>query len=330
MQAPGFWWHKHKTLAAMLLAPFSWVYATIAARRMAKPAHRAAIPVICIGNFTAGGAGKTPTAIALAAILQQAGQKPFFLSRGYGGSELGPLVVDQSEHSFTRVGDEPLLLARHAPTIIARDRIAGAKLCEEQGATVILMDDGMQNPALAKTLTLAVIDGKTGIGNGMAIPAGPLRMAMSRQWKLADAVLVIGAGALGERMSAEANRHGKKIFQAELRADGQAAASLKNRKVLAFAGIGRPDKFFDTLRMLGAKVEQKIAFADHHAFTEDELTALLNEAESKDLLPVTTEKDYIRVPATAKARADIAILPVELAVTTGDLAGWLLAGLKQD
>ncbi len=327
MRAPGFWWKPEKTFPALCLAPLSWLYSAIAERRMRKAGAAVGIPVICIGNFTAGGAGKTPTAIAMSGLLRKAGETPFFLSRGYGGTLTGPLMVDPAIHQAAEVGDEPLLLCRHAPTIIARDRVAGAALCKANGASVILMDDGMQNPALTKTLTLAVIDGATGIGNGLALPAGPLRMTMNAQWPLADAILVLGTGAAGEAIASEARARGKAVFTAELKPAPEAAQRLSGQKVFAFAGIGRPEKFFETLRSLGADVVEARAFPDHHAFTPAELDALVAEARKRGLTLVTTEKDLARIPAPWAA--DIAVLPVELFITSGDFVAFLMEALAK-
>lgn len=193
MREPSFWWRKSGPAAA-LLAPAGWCYGRVTARRMARDGARAAVPVICIGNFTLGGTGKTPTVIALAAMLQAAGETVFCLSRGYGGRERGPRVVDAQTDKSLDVGDEPLLLARAAPTVIARDRPAGAALAKAQGATVIVMDDGLQNGSLAKDFTFAVIDARRGIGNGRVFPAGPLRAPLDAQLRKTDALLVIGDG----------------------------------------------------------------------------------------------------------------------------------------
>src|SRR6185295_300855 len=188
MQAPGFWWKKSGAAAA-LLSPLAAIYGSVAARRLAQSGERTGVPVICIGNPTVGGAGKTPTAIAVARMLISAGERPAFLTRGFGGRLAGPVIVEPS-HAAAEVGDEPLLLARVAPTVVSRDRVAGARHAIAAGATAIVMDDGFQNPALAKDLSILVIDGTRGIGNGHVIPAGPLRAPLAPQLGRAHAILV--------------------------------------------------------------------------------------------------------------------------------------------
>lgn len=310
MRAPSFWWRPQPSALARLLQPVSRLYGSIAARRLSQAGERAAVPVICIGNFTAGGAGKTPTALKVAALLAQAGERPAFLTRGYGGRLPGPLIV--ADHDAAEVGDEPLLLARSAPTIVSRDRPAGARLAVERtGAGIIVMDDGFQNPSLAKDLSLIVVDGATGFGNGLALPAGPLRAPLAAQWPHAHALLVIGAGAPGERAASEARRLAKPVFTARLEPDAASAASLRGRKVLAFAGIGRPEKFFETLRALGADVRATRAYPDHAPYAPDEITALKAQAADAGLALATTEKDAVRLGPLAEG---MAVLPVRLAL----------------
>lgn len=323
MRAPGFWWHAAPTPAARLLAPVAAVYGTLAARRMARAGAAAPCPVVCIGNFTLGGAGKTPTALAVAALLRDLGRRPAFLSRGYGGRLPGPLRVDPARHGAGDVGDEPLLLARAAPAIVARDRVAGALACRAAGADVVVMDDGLQNPSLAKDLALAVVDGPVGLGNGRVFPVGPLRAPAEAQWRRIHAVLAIGDGAPGDRVLAEATRRGLPALRGRLVPDPEAAAPLRGRPVLAFAGIGRPQKFFATLRDLGADLRETRAFPDHHAFTAAEVEALTAEAARRDLLLVTTEKDRVRLPASMP----VATLPVVLALDAPESLADLLRRL---
>jgi len=313
MRAPAFWW-RERSPAATLLRPAALVYGSVAGSRMRRPGSQAAVPVICVGNFTAGGAGKTPTSLAIATILRDLGETPMFLTRGYGGTLRGPVQVDPQHHTAKEVGDEPLLLARTAPTIVSRDRPAGARLCAEAGASLIVMDDGLQNPTLAKDASFAVVDGTTGLGNGLCLPAGPLRAPMADQWPRTDAVIVVGSGQPGERIADEAKRHGAALFRARLVPDTAGAARLAGLKVLAFTGIGRPDKFFATLRECGAAVAAERPFPDHHPFTPHELQELAREAERSGLSLVTTEKDWVRVlaaggPDLAKR---ILSLPVQL------------------
>jgi len=313
MRAPDFWWRNGRSFIAWLLMPFAWLYDFLAARRLKIAGRPADIPVICIGNFTVGGAGKTPTAIRLCRILGELGETPYFLSRGYGGSEKGPLVVESGRHDATRIGDEPLLLAQHAPTVIAHDRIAGARLCAQLGASVIIMDDGMQNPYLAKDLTIAVVDGQTGTGNGLPFPAGPLRLSMEKQWPLVDAVVVVGAGDAGRQAAEQARSLSKLVLHTSLVPDEHAAKRLEGQRVLAFAGIGRPEKFFTSLRECGALVIRQREFPDHHHFSDTEMNELIEEAKESNLLLITTEKDLARIPENAGSfRQGLEILPVEM------------------
>jgi tetraacyldisaccharide 4'-kinase len=313
MRAPRFWWHPSPSLQADLLRPVGLIYGSIAARRMRQRGEQVEMPVLCIGNFTAGGAGKTPTALAIASILGAAGENPAFLSRGYGGCLAGPVRV-QPQHEAVDVGDEPVLLSRSAPTIVSRSRPAGARLAYEVGATVLVMDDGLQNPSLMKDCSIAVVDGATGIGNGLPLPAGPLRAPMAIQWPLVDAVLVIGDGEPGRRIAEAADERGKRVFTGTLEPAPEAAQALKGRKVMAFAGIGRPEKFFDTLHACGAIVDVAHAFPDHHPYKPEEISALRQEAEALGLLAVTTEKDLVRIPGGAKSWPDLTALPVRLRI----------------
>jgi tetraacyldisaccharide 4'-kinase len=272
------------------------------------------VPVICIGNPTVGGAGKTPTAIAVARLLIGAGERPAFLTRGFGGRLAGPVPVETS-HAAHDVGDEPLLLARIGPTVVSRDRVAGARCAIAAGASVVVMDDGFQNPSLAKDLSILVIDGTRGIGNGHVIPAGPLRAPLAPQLERAQAILIVGDGA------GAMPRTTLPIFHARLEPDRAALASLKNRRVLAFAGIGDPQKFFTTLAAAGINAQIQRGFADHHRYRADEAAALLAEAERHDLALVTTEKDLARLqgaPALAVLASRIYALPVELIVGEQD------------
>lgn len=320
MKAPDFWWDRSPGVVARLLLPFGALYGAITARRMAGRGAEAAVPVLCIGNFTAGGAGKTPTAIALAEALIARGECPVFLSRGYGGTEGGPLRVDPGRHNAATVGDEPLLLARVAPTIIARDRRAGAKAAVDAGASLIIMDDGLQNPTLAKDIVIAVVDGGAGFGNGLCVPAGPLRAPVEAQARHVDAILAIGMGkGITEAVGAGAAA-GKPVFRSNLAVDDAVADRVGGARVLAFTGIGRPQKFFETLVDLYAKIEGAHPFADHHSFTDAEATMLLDAAKARGLLPVTTEKDLVRLtgsPARDALRLASYALPVRLPLPEG-------------
>lgn len=314
MRPPAFWRQYPPGLAARLLSPLAEIYGGVAARRMDRPGVRLSAPVVCVGNFVVGGAGKTPLALALAEMLKSAGETPFFLTRGYGGT-LGaaPVRVDDAGHIARQVGDEPLLLARSAPTIVARRRPAGAAMAIAQGASVIVMDDGLQNPSLEKTFAIAAVDGAAGVGNGLCLPAGPLRAPMARQWPRVDALALIGEGEAGERVAMIARPMGLPVFAADLAPDPAAAAHLRGRRVLAFAGIGRPEKFFATLEELGALVVARRAFADHHRFSAQDIASLRRQAWREQALLVTTQKDFVRIPPAERPEG-LAALPVRLAL----------------
>lgn len=314
MRAPGFWWRPRPDWRARLLSPLGWLYGALTIRRMRRPGVGVGIPVICVGNFVAGGAGKTPTAIALAGMLAARGETPFVLMRGYGGRLAGPVLVDPAVHSAIHVGDEAVLMARHAPTIVARARPAGAALAKALGAGVVVMDDGLQNPALAKTLRLAVVDGAGGVGNGLCLPAGPLRAPLADQLRVSDAVIVIGEGAPGALVAARASAARLPVLSARLAAELGPAAALSDKAVLAVSGIGRPDKFTATLRAIGARVVAERPFGDHHAYTLADVAALVEEADRLGCTVATTEKDMTKLGPLwpAEARDRLVVLPVTL------------------
>ncbi|HLY00340.1 MAG TPA: tetraacyldisaccharide 4'-kinase [Roseiarcus sp.] len=310
MRAPRFWFKPRPTLLARILQPAGWVYGRVTARRMREPGERVGAPVICVGNFVAGGAGKTPAALALARMLIGEGRRVAFLSRGYGGAErVEPLLVDPNVHNAAMVGDEPLLLARVAPCWVGPDRARNARRAVEAGANALVLDDGLQNPGLAKDLAFAVVDGETGFGNGLCIPAGPLRAPVAVQALFVRALIVLGIeDAAAARIAAL--MPGKPIIRASLEPDALAAAPLIGREVVAFAGIARPEKFYATLRRVGAQIVMTRDFADHHPFTPREIEALIEEAGDRGALLATTEKDLARLGAR-HARA-VLTLPVTL------------------
>jgi tetraacyldisaccharide 4'-kinase len=317
MREPAFWW-RPQGAASALLAPLGVAYGAVAAWRMGRPGRDAGIPVVCVGNLTLGGAGKTPTAIAVARILADAGRNPVLLSRGYGGQRHGPVRVDPAVHRAADVGDEPLLLARAAPTIVARDRVGGAEAARQSGAGTIVMDDGFQNPALRKDLSIVVVDGRRGIGNARVFPAGPLRAPLSAQLERAQAVLVIGEGDAATGVEREAQRRGLPVLHGRLEPDTDALAALREVPVLAFAGIGDPEKFAATLRQSQIDVRELASFPDHHAYSAAEAHTLIERARSTGLALVTTEKDLARLSGSPglKPLADAArALPVTLAVS---------------
>ena len=316
MRDPAFWWRK-AGLRAALLSPLAAGYGAIAARRMARAGERVGIPLLCVGNFTLGGAGKTPTAMLLAKLLAEAGEKVFCLSRGYGGSAAGPKLVDTHTDTAASVGDEALLLARAAPTIIARNRVEGAALARAKGAAAVVMDDGLQNGSIAKTFTLAVIDGRRGVGNGKVFPAGPLRAPLKTQFARSNALLVVGEDVGAREVVAAAQACGLPVLHGKLVPDAAAVTALKSRKVLAFAGIGDPDKFFATVESSGIAIAARKAFPDHHRYTAEEAAELVMDAEHEALTLLTTEKDHARMtgdPALSALYARAQVLPVTMVV----------------
>jgi tetraacyldisaccharide 4'-kinase len=298
MRAPDFW--QGRGFAASLLAPLGALYgASVAFKaRRARP-YDPQVPVICIGNLTAGGTGKTPIAIAIAEMLRAHGHRPYFLTRGYGGSERGPVLASRG-HSAKLMGDETLLLARTAPAIVARNRAAGAQAAKEKGATVLVMDDGHQNFTLRKSLSLVVVDGETGFGNGFQIPAGPLREPVAQGLARADAVILVGDG------TPDLQGFGGPVLRAHLKPDG---AAFAGKPVFAFAGIGRPEKFVASLQDSGAIVTGSCFFADHHCYGEEEIAQL--RAVAGDAALVTTEKDFVRL--TTAEREGIRVLKIAAA-----------------
>jgi tetraacyldisaccharide 4'-kinase len=315
MREPAFWWREGGA-AARLLAPLAAIYGAVAGWRLGRVGVRAGAPVVCIGNLTVGGAGKTPTALAVARMLTAAGERPAFLSRGYGGALAGPLLVDPVRQRAAHVGDEPLLLARAAPTIVARDRVAGARMAVLAGAGVIVMDDGFQNASLIKDFSVLVVDARRAIGNARVIPAGPLRAPLSAQLARAHALVVVGMSARVAALVADARARNIPIFSARLAPDASFIAALGHGRVLAFAGIGDPEKFFATLAEAGVAVAATRSFPDHHRYTRAEAEALCDDADRDGLALVTTEKDLARLAgddAMTKLAAYAHALPVTLA-----------------
>jgi tetraacyldisaccharide 4'-kinase len=321
---PDFWWRPG---SGGFLAPLAAIYGAATALRLQASGQKAGLPVVCLGNLTVGGAGKTPAAIVVAQLLHAAHQRPFFLSRGYGGQLAGPVRVNPAVHRARDVGDEPLLLTRLAPTIVARDRVAGAKLAQFAGAGVVVMDDGLQNPSLAKDLTIVVVDGRRGIGNGRIIPAGPLRAPLGMQLDRAKAMLVVGPPDGAAAVIERARRHGLAIFHGRLEPDRSVIAAIGRRKALAFAGIGDPEKFFATLTAAGVDIGERASFPDHHRYTAADAADLVARAQQKGLMLVTTEKDLIRMagePQIEALAARTSALPVRLLIEEADLLRQML------
>lgn len=292
-EAPPFWWEK-PDWRAYGLYPLSRLYGFIAARRMIKARRsRLDVPVLCVGNFTVGGTGKTPVAIALAKQARKMHLTPGFLSRGYGGSIHEPHVVDSKQDSARQVGDEPLLLSDHAITAITPNRLAGGRLLMEHGCDLIIMDDGFQSAQIHMDYALVVVDGRYGVGNGHVLPGGPLRARLIDQMRFATGIVRMGENRAGDAVIRQAARAGRPIFEAWLRT--RSADKFAGRRFLAFAGIGHPEKFFRTVAEAGGEVAMSRSFPDHHFYSGDELREIANTAESSGLELITTAKDLVRL-----------------------------------
>ncbi len=292
-------------LAAGLLAPLgtAWDAASRLRRALARP-YRAPVPVVCVGNLVAGGSGKTPVVLALAGSIGASGVALHIVTRGYGGRLGGPLRVDPARHDAAAVGDEALLIAASSPCWVARDRAAGVRAAVASGAAAILLDDGFQNPGIAKDLSLVVVDAEYGFGNRRVIPAGPLREPAAVGLARADAIVLIGDGAAPEGV----REAGCPIFRAEL--EPVLGERFAGARVVAFAGIGRPEKFLATLNRVGASVIAAHPFPDHHRFSDAEIARLRDAAEEGDARLVTTAKDWVRLPA--RLRGGIEVLEVRV------------------
>ncbi|MFY9627123.1 MAG: tetraacyldisaccharide 4'-kinase [Methylocystis sp.] len=304
MHAPDFW-RESRGLLAWILSPLSALYGAVARYRLARAAPSANIPAIAIGGLTLGGDGKTPLALALASVLMAQGERPAFLTRGFGRRRKtgeDPFVVDLSRDSAKDAGDEALLLAQLAPTIVCADRKAGARLAEAQGASILLMDDGLHSRRLEPDLAILVVDADYGAGNGFCPPSGPLRAPLAAQLSRADLLVLIGKG------EAFTPPPKKLVLRARFAPASEAVARLKGTKVFAFAGIGRPGKFAATLREIGADLVGFRWFPDHHAYSSRDLASLAREAERRDALLVTTQKDSARIGSEAPAES----VPVKL------------------
>lgn len=301
LRAPAFWWKKPR-LRATILRPLGWLYGRVSSARMMREAPEPVLPVFCVGNFVVGGAGKTPTAMALRPFLERAGRDPAFLTRGYGGSTRGPAPVDR-DSDFRDVGDEALLLAREGPTFVSADRKAGVEAIAAAGHDCVIMDDGFQNPGISKTLNLVVVDSRRGLGNGFVMPAGPLRAPLDDQFALADAAVVVGQGEAGRAFVRHSARRNLPVLTAGLRPGS--GSGHRGKRYVAFAGIGDPDRFFATLEDEGAIVVSRMPFPDHHVFSEADARWIMRIADEDDLIPVTTEKDAVRLEGEGQALAEL-------------------------
>ncbi|MGE4313850.1 MAG: tetraacyldisaccharide 4'-kinase [Pseudobdellovibrionaceae bacterium] len=311
MKTPSFWFGSQKSLSSLMLRPVARLYRLGAKTNYAVKAissKRARLPVLCVGNLTAGGGGKTPTTLALLKLLSTSGKylSPFILTRGYGGKVTGPERVP-ADGETVLWGDEALLLARHAPTIKSINRVRGAEYARDQGADIILMDDGAQNPSLVKDCLFMVINGAEGVGNGQLIPSGPLREPLSSGLDRADAIIMIGDDETG---LTSLIKDKSRLFMADMHIKSGWRAPDK-QPVVAFAGIARPERFLKTVQLAGFQVKDFRSYSDHHNFTRRDIETLLELAKAYDAKLITTEKDAVRLPAF-QGKEDIITLPVEV------------------
>ncbi|MFK4824263.1 tetraacyldisaccharide 4'-kinase [Paenochrobactrum sp. BZR 588] len=330
-QAPSFWWQAPSWRSA-LLAPLACIYGMVAARNLTKRVGaRIDVPVLCIGNYTVGGAGKTPTAIYFAELARDEGFIPGIVSRGFGGNYNGVHLVDPETDSAKLVGDEPLLLARHASVAVCSDRSHAAEFLKTRGCDFIIMDDGFQSARLYADYALLVVDASRGIGNGKIIPAGPLRAPLNVQMAKTDGILRIGTQNVADNLIKQAHAAGKPIFDAVLQASSK--SDLANGQFLAFAGIGNPEKFFVSLRATGAVIGATREFADHHPFTPQDIAQLHDEAAANNLRLITTAKDYVRLasqPDIDRSFVEkLSVLDVELSFTDKSAAKTIFSTVLQ-
>ncbi len=318
MKTPTYW--KNKNLISLTLYPLGFLYGIATQLRLKyKRSHKVSVPVICIGNLTAGGTGKTPVAISIASILQQQGLNPFFVSRGYGGN-LKNILVDSTKHTPQQCGDEPLLLAQQAPVVVNPDRFAGANTAINNGANIIIMDDGFQNPTLHKNLSFLVFDGNFGLGNEFCIPAGPLREDITEGLNRANATIIIGEDKYNLKQ-----RFALPCFCGKIKPHPQ---NHKNKKVIAFAGIGNPQKFYKSLHECGLEILNTYDFPDHHYYTDTELKKLIDIAEKNKALLYTTSKDFVKIPTYLQQHFKVLEISIEWE-SSQDITNFILKQIQK-
>lgn len=314
MRAPAFWNSRNWAMRALMPIASFYDSASILYRAF-QPVTTLPIPVICVGNLTLGGAGKTPVALHIGQRMKARGINTYFLSRGYGGTLAHPTLIDPQKHSAAQAGDEPLLLARLLPTVVAKDRVAGALFALQQGAQAIIMDDGFQNPRLAKTLSLVVINGKTGFGNGRVFPAGPMREKPQMGLRRAHAAIIINPTNALPKLLPE-------MIVMTARTQAENVPVIKGQKVIAFAGIAYPEGFFDMLRGLGAQPVETMSFPDHYPYQRADLKRLGDKARALQAPLVTTAKDAVRLPAFFREK--VSVIDLSLVFDREDILDALL------
>lgn len=318
-------WQSNGALA-LLLYPLSLIYALGAAvRHKTATPWQAGVPVICVGNIIAGGAGKTPMAINIAKQLKKIGKNPHIVTRGYGGSATGPDKVDEKKNNFSESGDEAILLAHIAPTWVAKERKAGVMAAVYNGADVVILDDGLQNPSVKKDFSIVVVDGGYGFGNKMLLPAGPLRETIKCGISRADAVVVVGEDKFDARADILAVNPTLKIIDAVLEPIN--ADEIKNLDVIAFAGIGRPEKFFDTLQSIGCNIKARHSFPDHHLYVENDILPILQQAKNTNCNVVTTAKDAVKIPLHLLEKISVLKVEIKLINKNSGLLTEMLSGV---
>lgn len=330
---PPSWWRAGSEWAwqSILLRPVGWLWALVGRVRLAlvKP-QQVSAPVVCVGNIVLGGAGKTPVVSALLAHLLSQGKAPHVLTRGYGGSlsqkASGAIRVNPVSHTAAEVGDEPLLLSRIAPVWVHPDRRRSAMAAIADGADILIMDDGFQNPGLAKDISIVVFDGATGVGNGLVFPAGPLRETVDHGLARASAAMIIGDDATGVAKRLSTLAPDIAVGFCEVVADKKSTEALSGRPVVAFAGIGRPSKFFDTLEGMGADIVQRLSYPDHHVYRPTDFARLSELARINGAVLATTEKDAVKLPS--EFLEQIVVVSITLDVSSGADFGALLALLN--